>query len=82
MQFNVLNQAESLVMLKLIQPDPDEVVEKTNGLNAPLMSDLPAGDESGFRPLTEEEKKDFVDSLDANGRQILANLELLPKPFG
>jgi hypothetical protein len=42
-------------MLK--QPDPDEVVEKTNGLNAPLMPDLRASYERGFRPLTDEEKK-------------------------
>jgi hypothetical protein len=68
-------------MLKLIQPGPDDVVEKTNGLNAPLMPDLPASDERDFRPLTEEEKKDFVGSLDANGRQILADLESLSKPF-
>jgi hypothetical protein len=27
-----------------------------------------------FRPLTEEEKKQFVDSLDAKGKQILAEL--------
>ena len=27
-----------------------------------------------FRPLTEEEKKEFVDSLDAKGKQILAEL--------
>jgi hypothetical protein len=27
-----------------------------------------------FRPLTEEEKKAFVNSLDAEGRQILAEL--------
>ena len=66
-------------MLKLKQPDPDEVVEETNDLNAPLMPDLPASDEAGFRPLTEEEKKDFVDSLDAKGRQILADLKSLPK---
>ena len=46
-------------MLKLKQPDPDEVAEKTNDLNAPLMPDLPASDETGFRPLNEEEKKDF-----------------------
>jgi hypothetical protein len=28
----------------------------------------------GFRPLTEEEKKEFVDSLDAKGKQLLAEL--------
>ena len=28
----------------------------------------------GFRPLTEEEKKAFVDSLDANGKRILREL--------
>ena len=67
-------------MLKLKQPDPDEALEKAKDLNAPLMPDLPASDETSFRPLTEEEKKDFVGSLDANGRQILADLDSLPKP--
>ena len=61
-------------MLKLKQPDPDEVVEKTNDLNAPLMPELPASDEVGFRSLTEEEKKDFIGSLDDRGREILAKL--------
>ena len=28
----------------------------------------------GFRPLTEEEKKAFMDSLDANGKRILQEL--------
>ncbi|HET7165502.1 MAG TPA: hypothetical protein VFI94_10190 [Pseudolabrys sp.] len=66
-------------MLTLKQPDPDEIVEKTNDdLNAPLLPDLPASDETGFRPLTEEEKKDFIGSLDAKGRQILAGLNSLP----
>jgi hypothetical protein len=55
-------------MSKLKQPDPDEVVEKANDLNAPLM---PANDDTGFRPLTEEEKENFTGSLD---------LESLPKP--
>jgi len=32
-----------------------------------------------FRPLTKKEKKEFVNSLDANGRQILAELEGKPK---
>ena len=67
--------------LVLKQPDIVEVIEKANGLNASLAPDLPAGDESfNFRPLTEEEKKDFMDSLDARGRQMLADLESPPKP--
>ena|SRR6185312_2117641 len=33
----------------------------------------------GFRPLTEQEKKEFVDSLDRKGRQILAELAGEPK---
>jgi hypothetical protein len=50
--------------------------EKTKDLNAPLAPDLPAGVESfNFRPLTEEEKKNFMGSLDAKGRQMLADLE-------
>jgi hypothetical protein len=77
-----LQRIEDVVRLVLKQPDPDEVVEKANDLNATLAPDWPAGDESGFnfRPLTEQEKKDFVGSLDANGRQILADLESPPKP--
>jgi len=31
--------------------------------------------EVGFRPLTEEEKDEFLNSLDAKGQQILAELE-------
>ena len=68
-------------MLKLKEPDRDEAVEKTNDLNAPLMPDMPASDETGFRPLTEEEKKDFIGSLDAKGHQLLAELKS-PKPVG
>jgi hypothetical protein len=68
-------------MLKLKQPDPDEVVENANDLNAPLAPDSPASDNPGFRPLTAEQKKDFMDSLDAKGRQILADLESPPNLF-
>ena len=68
-------------MLTLKQPEPDKIVEKTNDdLNAPLAPDCPPGDHTGFRPLTAEEKKDFMDSLDARGRQMLADLESPPKP--
>ena len=68
--------------LVLKQSDLDEIIEKANDLNAPLAPDSPASDESGFnfRPLTEEEKKHFMDSLDAKGRQVLADLESPPKP--
>jgi hypothetical protein len=34
-----------------------------------------SSDDFGFRPLTEKEKKEFVNSLDDKGRQILAELE-------
>ena len=55
--------------------------EKTKDLNAPLVPDLPAADESfDFRQLTEEEKKDFMSSLNDKGRQMLADLESPPKP--
>jgi hypothetical protein len=68
-------------MLTLKQPDPDKIVEKTNDdLNAPLAPDCPPGDDTGFRALTAEEKKDFMDSLDARGCQMLADLESPPKP--
>jgi hypothetical protein len=53
-------------LLKLKQADPDEVVEKANDLNAPLM---PANDDTGFRPLTEEEKENLMSSLGAKGRK-------------
>ena len=66
-------------MLKLKQPDPDEVLEKANDLNAPLM---PANDGTGFRALTEEEKENFMGSLDAKGRRMLADLESHPNVFG
>jgi hypothetical protein len=64
-------------MLK--QPDLDEVVEKAKNLNAPLTPELPASDETGFdfRPLTEDEKKAFMKSLGAEGRQKLAKLETI-----
>ena len=67
-------------MLK--QPDLDEVVEKAKNLNAPLTPELPASDETGFnfRPLTEDEKKEFMKSLGAEGRQKLAKLESLTEP--
>ena len=35
-----------------------------------------------FRPLTEEEKKKFVDSLDARGKDILSELEGRSKKSG
>jgi len=49
--------------------------EETKGLldfakNAPTMTEA-----CDFRPLTEIEKKEFVGSLDAKGRKILAELE-------
>ena len=68
-------------MWKLKQPDPVETEEETKDLNAPLAPDLPASDEMGFRSLTDEEKKDFVGSLDARGREILADLGSLPTPI-
>ena len=46
-------------MLKLKQPDPDEVVERANDVHAPL---IPAHDDAGLRPLTEEEKENFTGS--------------------
>ena len=42
-------------------------------IDHPVAPSAGTGD-SEFRPLTEEEKKRFVDSLDAKGRQILAEL--------
>jgi len=38
-----------------------------------------SSEDSGFRPLTEKEKKEFANSLDDKGRQILAELERKPK---
>ena len=52
-------------------------IEKMEDLKAPLAPDLPASDETGFhfRPLTEDEKKEFMKSSGARGRQKLAKLE-------
>jgi hypothetical protein len=77
------HRIEDVVRLVLKQPDVVEVVEETNDLNAPLAPDSPASDESGFnfRPLTEQEKKDFIGSLDARGGQMLADLESPPEIF-
>jgi hypothetical protein len=56
--------------------------EKTKDLNAPLVPDLPAVDESfNFRPFTEVEKKDFKGSLNDKGRQMLADLDHRPNLF-
>jgi hypothetical protein len=41
-------------------------------------NDSPSKD-FAFRPLTKKEKEEFVNSLDAKGRQILAELERKPK---
>ena len=38
-----------------------------------------SSDNFEFRPLTEEEKKEFVNSLDATGKRILAELRGKPK---
>lgn len=47
------------------QPDTSIVPETGVGQIDSLVGDF------GFRPLTEEEKKAFVDSLDADGKRIL-----------
>ena len=44
---------------------PATKVEQTSG---------PSAGDFEFRPLTEEEKKEFVNSLDTKGKQILAEL--------
>ena len=52
------------------------------GDNPPLVPETSDKQENGpspghfeFRPLIEEEKKEFVNSLDARGKQILAELQ-------
>jgi hypothetical protein len=47
-------------------------------IDHPLAPSAGTGDFE-FRPLTEEEKKEFVDSLDAKGKQILAELTVQSK---
>jgi hypothetical protein len=47
-------------------------------IDHPVAPSAGTGD-SEFRPLTEEEKKEFVDSLDAKGKQILAELTVQSK---
>ena len=51
------------------QPDTSIVPET----EVEQKADSSVGD-FGFRPLTEEEKKAFVDSLDADGKRILREL--------
>ena len=51
------------------QPDTSIVPE----IEVEQKADSSVGD-FGFRPLTEEEKKAFVDSLDADGKRILREL--------
>ena len=58
--------------------EPTEIREQPDTSIAPDVeveqkSDT-AVDDFGFRPLTEEEKKAFVDSLDADGKRILREL--------
>jgi hypothetical protein len=56
----------------------EDIKEQLPGTNAQQKNDsaASAGDFE-FRPLTEEEKKEFADSLNAKGKQLLA--ELAPK---
>lgn len=42
--------------------------------SAPRTAGLSPGEKPQFQPLTDEEKQKFVSSLDANAKQILAEL--------
>src|SRR5215831_7373942 len=70
---NELNGIVDLVVPEIheleeeIDPVPEMIAKQ---LNEPLFE---------FRPLTEEEKKEFVDTLDARGKQILAELAGQPE---
>jgi hypothetical protein len=50
-------------------------ITSVHGVSTEQETDSSAAAEGfGFRPLTEEEKREFVNSLDAKGRQILTDL--------
>jgi hypothetical protein len=58
-----------------IKEQIDNNITSIRGVSAEQENDSSAGaEEFEFRPLTEEEKKEFVNSLDAKGKQILADL--------
>ena len=68
-------------LLNLIDKIGIDGIEE-QGDNSPIVQETSDKQENGpsaghfeFRPLTEEEKKEFVNSLDARGKQILAELE-------
>ena len=55
--------------------DIEDVKGRFSGTIAKQNNDTAAGvGDFKFRPLTEEEKKEFVNSLDARGKQLLSEL--------
>ena len=55
--------------------DIEDVKGRFPGTFAKQKNDTAAGvGDFEFRPLTEEEKKEFVNSLDAQGKQLLSEL--------
>jgi DNA-binding transcriptional regulator GbsR (MarR family) len=58
-----------------IKEQIDNNITSIRGVSAEQENDSSAeAEDFEFRPLTEEEKKEFVNSLDAKGKQILADL--------
>jgi hypothetical protein len=45
------------------------------GLVVDQQQTVPSGEDFGFRPLTEEEKLEFVNSLNAEGKRLLQGLD-------
>jgi hypothetical protein len=67
---------ESDDMSLQVQGEPTagrETIGDKEQIDHPLAPSAGTGDFE-FRPLTEEEKKEFVDSLDAKGKQVLEEL--------
>jgi hypothetical protein len=63
-----------LIEIEKINGEGDTIpIVPGNGIKQKNVSSVQAG-KFGFLPLTEEEKKEFMNSLDAKGKQMLAEL--------
>ena len=71
------SETDKTGMSPQVQGEPtagrETIGEIKEQIDHPLAPSAGTGDFE-FRPLTEEEKKEFVDSLDARGKQTLAEL--------
>jgi hypothetical protein len=69
-RWNRVSQIGKIEVTEIKEQPDTSIVPETN---VEQKIDSSAGD-FGFRPLIEEEKKAFMDSLDANGKRILREL--------